>query len=122
MDLNAFWRDVLSQDREKLPAWFCEGAVIRWHCTNEQFSFPEYVRANCEYPGRWDGEIERLEQSGDLTVLAGHVWPEDRSASFHVVSFIRMENGRIRELDEYWADDGEAPSWRREMKIGRPIR
>ena len=94
MDLNAFWRDVLSQDRERLPAWFCEDAVIRWHCTNEQFSVP----------------------------LAGHVWPEDRSASFHVVSFIRMENGRIRELDEYWADDGEAPSWRREMKIGRPIR
>ena len=41
--------------------------------------------------------------------------------SFHVVSFIRLENGLIKELTEYWSDDGEAPEWRKEMKIGKPI-
>ena len=24
-------------------------------------------------------------------------------------------------LDEYWADDGEPPAWRRKMKIGKPL-
>lgn len=44
------------------------------------------------------------------------------------VSFIRANyeypglwDGEITALDEYWGDDGTAPEWRLEMKIGRPI-
>ena len=122
MNLNAFWHAVLSQDREALPAYFCEGAVIRWPCTNEQFTVEEYIRANCEYPGNWIGEIERSEQYGDRIILAGRVFPPDSSVSFHVVSMIRLQSDRIMEMDEYWADDGEAPAWRKEMNIGKPIR
>ena len=122
VNLDAFWQAVLSQDREALPAYFCEGAVIRWPCTNEQFTVKEYIRANCEYPGDWTGEIERSEQYGDRIILAGRVFPPDRSASFHVVSMIRLRDEKIMEMDEYWADDGEAPAWRKEMNIGRPIR
>ncbi len=122
MDYKAFWLDVLSQNRERLPSWFREDAVIRWHCSNEQFTVMEYVQVNCDYPNDWTGEIERVEESGNTVILAGRVYPLDRSMSFHVVSFLRIENGKIVEMDEYWADDGEAPDWRREMKIGKPIR
>ena len=122
MDYKAFWLDVLSQNRERLPSWFSEDAVIRWHCSNEQFTVAEYVRVNCDYPNDWTGKIERVEESGNTVILAGRVYPLDRSMSFHVVSFLRIENGKIVEMDEYWADDGEAPDWRREMKIGKPIR
>ena len=121
MDLKAFWQDVISQDRENLPSWFCEDAVIRWHCTGEQFTIAEYVRANCEYPGSWTGEIERVEECGDTVILAGRVSSADKSASFHVVSFLRLRDGKIAEMDEYWADDGEPPAWRRKMKIGKPL-
>ena len=121
MDLKVFWQDVISQDRENLPSWFCEDAVIRWHCTGEQFTIAEYVRANCEYPGSWTGEIERVEECGDTVILAGRVSPADKSASFHVVSFLRLRDGKIAEMDEYWADDGEPPAWRRKMKIGKPL-
>lgn len=121
MDLKAFWQDVISQDRENLPSWFCEDAVIRWHCTGEQFTVAEYVRADCEYPGSWTGEIERVEECGDTVILAGRVSPADKSASFHVVSFLRLRDGKIAEMDEYWADDGEPPAWRRKMKIGKPL-
>ena len=61
------------------------------------------------------------EEAGSTVVLAGRVFPLDRSASFHVVSFIRLKDDRITELDEYWADDGPAPEWRRKMCIGKPI-
>ena len=121
MDYKAFWQDVLSQDRENLPSWFREDAVIRWHCSNEQFTVAEYVRVNCDYPNDWSGELERIEETGNAVILAGRVYPLDRSMSFHVVSFLRIENGKIAEMDEYWADDGEAPDWRRKMKIGKPI-
>ena len=50
------------------------------------------------------------------------VFPKEGTGSFHAVSLIRVEDGRIRAMDEYWADDGEAPQWRQEMGIGGPIR
>ena len=122
MDINAFWHDVLSKDREALPGYFTDDAVICWHCTNESFTVAEYIRANCDYPGEWDGAVERIEETGSTVVLAGRVLSADKRISCHVVSFIRLRNGKISEMDEYWADDGDAPDWRREMKIGRPIR
>ncbi len=122
MNAEAFWKDVLQQNRDALEAWFCPDAVIRWHCTNEQFTVPEFIRANCEYPGEWDGNIERTEQHGDQMVTVVNVYPKDRTASFHVISFISLKDDRISMVDEYWADDGEAPAWRKRMGIGKPIR
>ena len=113
MNIEAFWNAVISQDRESLPAFFTEDAVIRWHCTNEKFSVLEYVRVNCDYPGKWKGEIERIETAGETVILVGHVVSADDGSSFHVVSFIKLKNNKIAELDEYWADDGEPPEWRR---------
>lgn len=122
MNIHHFWKDVLEQNRAELASYFQPGATIRWHCSNEQFTVQEYIRANCEYPGDWDGEIERIEEFGDTIITAVRVYPRDRSASFHVVSFIRLLDGRISEIDEYWSDDGSAPEWRQQMRIGKPIR
>ena len=122
MDVKAFFDDVLRQNPDLLKRYFCEDAVIRWHCSNEQFTPDEYIKVNCEYPNRWYGQIERIEYLGDMIVMAARVFPVDDSASYHVVSFIRLKDDRIMTLDEYWADDGDAPEWRKKMKIGRPIR
>ena len=122
MNIEAFWKDILQQNRDTLAGWFQPDAVIRWHCTNEQFTVPEFIRANCEYPGEWDGVVERAEQYGDRLVTVVNVFPKDHSASFHVVSFIRLKDDKIITVDEYWADDGEAPAWRKRMGIGKPIR
>lgn len=40
----------------------------------------------------------------------------------HVVTFIKLRDDKICEMDEYWADDGEIPSWRIVMGIGSTIR
>ena len=122
MNINTFWNDVLKQDRDALANYFHPDAVIRWHCSNEQFTVPEFIQANCEYPGEWDGKIERADQHGDQLVTVVNVFPEDRSASFHVVSFIELKDDKIMTMDEYWADDGDAPAWRKRMGIGKPIR
>ena len=122
MDIYGFWRDVLGQDAERIRGDFREDAYVNWHCTNEHFSVQEYLIANCEYPGEWDGEVERVEEINDLTITVTHVYPKDRSLSFHVTSFFQIPDGRIQSLDEYWADDGTAPDWRLEKKIGTKIR
>ena len=57
-----------------------------------------------------------------MVILVCRVFPVDNSASFHVVSFIRIKDHLIAEMDEYWSDDGAAPEWRRKMKIGTTIK
>lgn len=121
MDIAQYWDAVLKQDAEKIRPYFHEGAFINWHCTNEHFTVEEFLRANCEYPGQWDGEIQRVEKAGDLVITATKVFAVDGSCSFHVVSFIRMIDDQIMCLDEYWGDDGPAPQWRLDQKIGTAI-
>jgi len=121
MNIQAFWRDVLDQDREAIRAYFHEDAYVNWHCTNERFTVEEFIRANCDYPGEWAGEVERYERNSDLIITVTHVYPKDHSGSFHVVSFIRLYADKIASVDEYWSDDGPAPEWRQAMKIGKPI-
>lgn len=122
MEINAFMRAVLEQKADAIRTYFHPDAVICWHCSNERFTVEEFICANCEYPGEWDGEIERTEQTGDLIITVTHVFPADHSLSFHVTSFIRLLDDKITALDEYWADDGPAPAWRQAMHIGQPIR
>jgi ketosteroid isomerase-like protein len=122
MDVENLWRQILAQRAETIRPYFCPDAVIQWPCTNERFTLEEYLRANCEYPGRWDGEVERIDQAGEVLITVAHVFARDQPVSCHVTSFIRLSGGRIASMEEYWADDGPAPLWRQELRLGRPIR
>lgn len=123
MDVRSFWKVVLNKDEKGITDYFHPDASIRWHNTNEIFNVKEFARVNCEYPGRWNGNVERIETQDDLIITATHVYSADDPAlSFHVVSFIRMENNKIISVDEYWGDDGDAPQWRLDKHIGSPIK
>ena len=122
MKIYEFWKAVLAQDAEAIRGYFQESACVNWHCTNEQFTVEEFIVANCEYPGEWEGEVERVEVIGDLYITAVRVYPRDRSLSFHVVSFIKTAEHKIVSMDEYWADDGKAPQWRLDKHLGTTIR
>ena len=122
MKIYEFWKAVLAQDAEAIRGYFQESACVNWHCTNEQFTVEEFIVANCEYPGDWEGEVERVEVIGDLYITAVRVYPRDRSLSFHVVSFIKTAEHKIVSMDEYWADDGKAPQWRLDKHLGTTIR
>lgn len=117
-----FFKDVADQNANNLQRYFLSDAIINWHNTNEQFSTEEYIRANCEYPGDWCGEVERIELLGNLGITTTRIWLSDNSASFHVTSFFEFSDDKIISLDEYWGDDGVAPQWRLDKKIGKPIK
>jgi hypothetical protein len=121
MDIIEFWNTVLKQDPKKLKTFFKDTAYVNWHCTNEHFTVEEYIRANCEYPGNWDGTIERTEKIGNLIITAVNVFTADKELSFHVVSFMEIEDDKIIAMNEYWGDDGKAPQWRLEKNIGTVI-
>lgn len=122
MNIHHYWRAVLEQNEQEIRSFFHEDACINWHCTNERFNLDEFIVANCEYPGHWDGVIERVEAIDDLVITVTLVYPTDKSAFFHVTSFIRMLDDKIVSIDEYWADHGTAPQWRLDKHIGASIR
>ena len=121
MDVQAYWDAVLRQDREAMRGHFARDARIRWPNTNEEFTLEEVLTANCDYPGRWAGEVERAEPGAEGPVTVARVYDRDGSASFHAVSFFRERDGKIQSLVEYWGEDGPPPQWRRERELGRPI-
>lgn len=117
--IRALWAAVAKQEEKALADFFHPDAVIFWHNTNEQFTLAEYLRANCEYPGDWNGQVERIDAAGEYAVSVARVWSGE--ASFHAVSFYVFRQGKICRMDEYWGDDGPPPQWRRELGVGRPI-
>ena len=121
MDITKFWKYVLEQNADKIRTFFHKDGYVNWPCSNEHFTVEEFIRANCEYPGDWEGEIQRVEQAGDVSIVVVHVYNQDKSLSFHVVSFLRIRDDKICSVDEYWGDDGAAPDWRLEMQIGTAI-
>ncbi len=122
MDVHKFITAVLEQDAERMRGFFHTDAYVNWHNTNEHFTVEEYIRANCEYPGNWAGEIERIMQEQDRIVALIHVYQIDGEISCHCTSFIQLRNDKISGIDEYWGDDGEAPKWRKEKHIGTKIK
>ena len=122
MNIYDFWKAVLGQNEIEIRKYFQNDAYINWHCTNERFNVDEFIIANCEYPGDWEGSVERVETLNDLIVTVVNVYPKGRNASFHVTCFIKTKEDKIVSMDEYWADDGNAPQWRLDKHIGKAIR
>lgn len=122
MDIHKFWEVVLHQDADAIREYFYPDAYVNWHNTNEHFTVEEFIRANCEYPGEWDGAVEQIIMSDTHIVTATHVFSKDGSISCHATSFIRVVDGKITAVDEYWGDDSPAPQWRKNKHIGTEIR
>lgn len=121
MDVQRFWELVLMQATDELKSYFHPEAQILWHNTNERFTVDEFILVNSVYPGEWSGEIEQIEKMDDLIITAVHVYSKDGEVSDHVVSFIRLTEGRILRVDEYWGNDTKPPKWRLDMKVGQKI-
>lgn len=120
--VRQYWDDIHRRNWDGLAQYFHEGAVIRWHNTNEQFTADEFIRINAQYPGNWLIKVERLACAENLVISVVKVCQDGQSVSFHATSFFEFRDGKIAALDEYWGDDGEAPEWRLDQHIGRPIR
>ena len=118
-NIGQFIQDVAKQNAAALAGYFAPDAIICWHDSNEQLTVSEYIRGNCEYPGNWEGEIQRVERVEDGLVLVTKLSSEE---SIHLVTaFMRLTEGKISRLDEYYSECCDAPAWRKDMGIGKPI-
>ena len=117
VDLQAWWQAVCGQDEAGMRALLHPGVQVRWPNTGEVFTAEQFIRVNCAYPGQWRGELLRQEQAGDTTVLVQRIQASDGSLSLHAVSFVRLQDGLVMDLEEYWSEDGLPPIWRQRMQL-----
>ncbi|KLU60165.1 hypothetical protein CEB3_c35960 [Peptococcaceae bacterium CEB3] len=61
IDVHNFFDAIVRQDAVRLRGFFEPDAAVVWANTNEIFTVDEYIRANCKYPGKWQGCIESVE-------------------------------------------------------------
>ena len=80
MNIYDSWKAVLDQNENEIRKYFQNDAYINWHCTNERFNVDEFIIANCEYPGDWEGSVERVEMLNDLIVTVVNVYPKGRNS------------------------------------------
>lgn len=92
----SLWQAVAAQDEHKLAQFFTVDARIFWPNTGERFDLPGYLRANCDYPGQWSGQVEKVAEDGSYSVA--RVWsPEGVTA--RTVKSISGETGK---LSRWW--------------------
>ena len=109
MNIHEFWKAVLVQDENEIRKYFHEDAYVNWHCTNEHFNLDEYIIANCEYPGEWNGVVERTEEMGNLLVT-NHVLHCEYTSTGENLPFLEeeyevaTENGGFQ-MNGRWSDN-----------------
>lgn len=122
MNIEKYWESTLKQRAEEMRKFFHPKAKVRFHNTNEEFTVDEFIEINCEYPGSWDGMIERIEKIGKIQIIVLQVFDREQNLFFHVTSFMEIEEDKIVSIDEYWGEDGCPPQWRLDKKIGKKIK
>lgn len=57
-------------------------AKVRFHNTNEEFTVDEFIEINYEYPGSWNGVIERIEKIGRIQIIVVQVFDREQNLFF----------------------------------------
>jgi hypothetical protein len=55
----------------------------------------------------------------DGIVVVTKIYSADEA--HYVTAFVKLTDGKISRLDEYYSECGESPAWRKNMNIGKPI-
>lgn len=119
--IKKYWQHIAEQDKIELEKFFHKNAKIKWNNTNELFNVEEFIIANCEYPGKWKSEIQRIDNIDNIYITVVKIIETEENISFYVVSYIKFEEDKIIDIEEYWGDNGEPPQWRKDKNIGNKI-
>jgi ketosteroid isomerase-like protein len=116
-----FWRLMATNDFFTVAGVLSDDFALDWPQSNERIRGADnFAQMNSEYPanGRWNFEVKRLVASASEVVT--HVAVTDGKQSAEAISFFRVKNGKIVQIEEYWPESYQAPSNR--AHLTEPIR
>jgi ketosteroid isomerase-like protein len=110
--VRALWQRFEARDWPGARQLLAADAVMTWVCTAERFRGGDAIIAvNAAYPEGWS--IHPIEcrplDDGRILSLVRVDHPPHR---FFATSLIRVAEGTITEIEEYWATAEDPPAWR----------
>jgi len=110
--VRALWERYERRDWPAARALLADEAVMTWVATAERFHGGDAIIAvNAAYPEGWSIHVLDLAALADGRVLS-LVRVEHPPQRFFATSLFRLEQGRIRAIEEYWATAEPPPPWR----------
>ena len=110
-----YWACMGSGQFDQAGTCMTADAHVYFPNTQEVFKGRDaFVAFNEQYPGKWSVRIEKLIVLGDTVVTAVRVDSEDGEMGFYAASFFTIRDGLIKEITEYWGENGEPPRWRQD--------
>jgi hypothetical protein len=116
LKVRSFWKDINEQKWDALTKYFAPKAVIKWPNTDEEFTAEDFIRANREYPGKWDIDVIRIDNTESVIITVALVKLHGGNISFYATSYFEFEGSQITQLTEYWSENCDPPDWRKKMK------
>lgn len=109
------WRYYEARDWRAARRLICDDATLHWHASGERFDGADLIiRVNAEYPEGWHIEVEQVAtlQDGRVLSVCRVEHGDDTFLATSLFSF--MPDGRISEIEEWYATREAPPVWRQQ--------
>ena len=110
--VRALWDRIEQRDWTGARTLLADDATMTWVCTAERFQGGDAVIAvNAAYPEGWSIHVLDCAALADGRILS-LVRVEHPPHCFFATSLVRVEEGLIVGIEEYWATAEAPPAWR----------
>jgi len=122
---TSLWHHIKDGEWEKARALLADDFEAYWPQSRELIKGPEnFIRINREYPGTHKIEIYDTLHRLDRWDFVDHVitevyiqskFPDGKETNLYAISHFEIEEEKILEIKEYWAETYPAPEWRKHL-------
>ena len=103
-----------ARDWDGVAALLHDDLVLDWPQSGERIRGRDaFLAVNREYPGEWHITVERVLTEGDEAVTLVRVEGANEPGRVdRAVSFMRLRDGQVEHVLEFWPDPFPAAEWR----------
>ncbi len=112
--VKEFWDRFDKKQYRTTEELLAEEVEVRWVTSREKFGKEKFIGVNEDFPGDWRTipiKIEKLDENRVLSIT--HVYRTDTDIECYATSIFTIKEGKIVDMEEYWADIVKQPEWRK---------
>lgn len=114
------WNNIEKGTYEKLKNFYFTNAEIFFPNTGELFlNLDSFIEFNEKYPGNWNCQVEKILENHENTVAIVKVF--NHETSYYCTAFYTLTNKKISKAIEYWSENFEVPTWRKNLGLTKLI-
>jgi ketosteroid isomerase-like protein len=110
--VRRFWNLFSEQKWEDAMAFLHQDVVVTWPQSKEKMiGSKNFIDVNRNYPGNHKIEIIKAHEIGTEVITTVWIIADTGQKTF-ATSYFQILDGKIKQIEEYWAEPYQAPEWR----------